>query len=91
MRFRISITHDRKKYNLTVEQVKFSATVEQFRVHGRNKEIVIESNRPLFRNKGLKSREPDWKIVSGELSTSSGFEVIVEAIMKYLEPVKRVL
>jgi hypothetical protein len=38
---------------------------EYFKLIARNKTLTIESNRPLFRNKGLKHRRYDLKILEG--------------------------
>ncbi|MBD0376922.1 MAG: hypothetical protein ICV51_14985 [Flavisolibacter sp.] len=46
----------------------------------RNGHILIESNRPLFRNKGLKKRRPDFKVVEGQLRNLSFTEKIIAAI-----------
>jgi len=43
-----------------------SESFEQFRVNAKNQEITLQSNRPLFAEKGLKYRRPDWKILSGD-------------------------
>ena len=84
--FTIKIYHDRKNYKLQVEQVLFSDTKEQFKIIGKASNLILESNRPLFRNKGIKHRKPDWKKISGDLSNMSLVENITTAIMTYLEP-----
>lgn len=54
---------------------------ERFKVFGRNKTIILESNRPFFRNRGLKRRKPEWKVVEGEIQSGAGLEQIIECIM----------
>lgn len=86
MHFIINILHDRRRYKMFVEQILFSADKEQFKVHGRTTDIILESNRPLFRNKALKHRKPNWKKISGEMNNMSLLEVIIEAVQIHLEP-----
>ncbi len=86
MRFRVSIKEGYKVLTFTVEQFNVTQRSEQFKVIARNKTVVLESNRPLFRNKGIKHRRPDWKLVEGTLGYQSGFERLTDAIMEVIEP-----
>jgi hypothetical protein len=53
----------------------------------RNKTLTIESNRPLFRNKGLKHRRFDLKILEGgtEVWNMAFRQKIYEQIEKLVE------
>ncbi len=63
MLFWITIKEDWKQYRYLVEHIPIGERKEHFKVHGRNGHILVESNRPLFRNKGLKHRRPDFKVI----------------------------
>ncbi len=89
MMFEIKIMHDKKRYKLRVEQVLFSSNKEQFKIVGKTTDLILESNRPLFRNKAIKHRIPNWRKVSGDISNMSLVETIIKAIMDYLEPLNK--
>jgi hypothetical protein len=38
---------------------------EQFKVIARNGSVKFSSNRPLFRNKGIRKRIPDYILIEG--------------------------
>lgn len=84
-KFTITIKEGRQTTKLQVSRIALTERTEQFRVVGRSVDVVLESNRPLFRNKGLKHRRPDWKLISGSVLSA---ERIPEAIMNHLEPKK---
>ncbi len=86
MFFTITIRTGYKDYTLRVEHINITPRSEQFRIVARNKTIVLETNRPFFRNRGLKHRKPDWKLVEGKLESGYALESLSEAIMKIIEP-----
>lgn len=90
MMFEIKILHDRKRYRFQVEQILFSNVKEQFKIRGKTTALILESNRPLFRNKAIKHRIPNWKKISGDVSNTSLVELIVKALMDYLEPLNKI-
>jgi hypothetical protein len=81
MNFWITIKVGFKNYRLFVEHTIISERSEHFKVIGRNKFIVLESNRPLFRNKGLKHRKPYFKIIEGQIDFYASIQVIIDAIL----------
>ncbi len=85
MTFTITIRTGYKDYTLRVERINITARSEQFRIVARNKTIVLETNRPFFRNKGLKHRKPDWKLIEGHLESRYGLESLSQAIMNKIE------
>jgi hypothetical protein len=84
VRFLISLELDRRKYKLLVEQVYISDRVEHFKLSARNSSILLESNRPIFINKGLKHRRPDWKLKEGNVKNMSLLQKAIEAIEAHL-------
>jgi TolB-like protein len=58
---------------------------EQFKVIARNGSVTFSSNRPLFRNKGLRKRKPDYVLVEGNIPNKSTERQLVQAIQSYVE------
>lgn len=85
MKFSITIKDYSKKIRLNVEQFDVTDRSEKYRVVARNKTFVMECNRPLFRNKGLKHRKPDWKVIEGEVGRGSGLEQIQIKILEVID------
>ena len=80
MEFRIIIDHNRQKIRLTVKRVFQDARKEQYEVIARNGILTLETNWPIFKNRGLKRRKPDWKLLSGQITYSPVYQLIIEAI-----------
>jgi hypothetical protein len=85
MKFRINIGAGRTNIRLSVERIHLDERIERFKVTGRNGSIVIESNRQLFRNKGLKHRRADWKQIEGKNISTHSLEKICAEILKHLD------
>lgn len=79
----IKITHDR--YTFQVTHLTLDQSFETFLLKRGSREIVLKSNRPLWRNKGVLKRPPDFTIVKGMIKNQYAFQVIVEELMKKLE------
>lgn len=88
MTFWITIKNGYRNHQLKVEQIELDSRTEHFKIIGHNKSIVLESNRPLFRNRGLKHRKPDFKIVEGKVKYGGSIDILVTAIMDKIEPKK---
>jgi len=80
VKFGINIIHDRKKIRLAVERLAPNGLLEQFEVTARNTSFRLQTNRMLLRNKGLKYKRPDWKIVAGVVYNRAIREKIIAAI-----------
>jgi hypothetical protein len=63
----IRVYIDRKACRLRVEKIYESNQVVRYKVSGRNRSIVMQTNEPFFRNRGMKHRRPDWKIWEGQM------------------------
>ena len=85
MTFQIIIKSGYRNYRLNVEHIVINDRVEHFKIIGKNKFIVLESNRPFFRNKGLKHRKPAFKLIEGEVDYANSLDVIIQAIMKVVD------
>jgi hypothetical protein len=68
-----------------VEYIIVNKREEQFKIIARNGSVTFSSNRPLFRNKGLKRRKPDYVHINGSIPNKSTEKQLVEAIQGYVE------
>lgn len=85
MIFKFRILYDKRYKNLIGEVIYSDKRSERIKVSGRNRSIVIKSNRPLLLSKGLKHRRIDWKIVEGEINSPFVFGLICEEIERVLK------
>jgi hypothetical protein len=85
MTFPIMIRHDGRNIRLVVEQVFLDARTERFKVQARNGFVIVESNRPLLRNKGLKHKPPIWKTIEANKLATYVLEKIYAAIEKHVD------
>ncbi len=84
MIFKFRILYE-KRYKILIGEVIYSdKRSERIRVSGKNRSIVIQSNRPLLLSKGLKHRRIDWKIVEGDMNSPFVFGLICEEIEKVI-------
>ena len=85
MRFVINVPHDRKFIKLIVERISPTDRIEQYRVSGRNRSIILQTNRPIFKLRGLKHRRPGWQLIEGTLKYKSLLEAITNEIEKEIK------
>jgi hypothetical protein len=80
VKFGIVIIHDRRNYRLQVQRIYQSPEVDQYRVIARNGTFTLQTNSPLLRNKGLKYKKAEWKVIQGAINNRSILESIIKAI-----------
>lgn len=80
MKFYIDPIIEGRKSHLFCELILLSDKIEQFKVTGKNKTIVLQTNRLFFQAKGLKHRKGKWKLIEGQLHNEKAVEKICEAI-----------
>jgi TolB-like protein len=85
MQFWITFRTGFRDANYLVEYIIVNKREEQFKVIARNGSVTFLSNRPLFRNKGLKRRKPDYVLVEGNIPNKSTERQLVLAIQSYVE------
>jgi hypothetical protein len=85
MQFWITFRTGFRDAHYLVEYVVVNKREERFKVTARNGSVTFSSNRPLFRNKGLRKRRPDYLLVEGRISNKSTENQLVEAIQRYVE------
>ncbi len=79
MKFFIYPKLDGRHYEIIVEHYGVTWNTERFKVFGKST-LLIESNRPLFRNKGIKHRRPDYKLISGKITANYHLEAVIKEI-----------
>jgi len=82
MEFNIVIVNDQKEYKLNVKLIWYDSTFEHYQVKGKNKSIVLETNRRLLFNRGLKHKRPTWKLIEGQGYNMGILEKIQDEILK---------
>jgi TolB-like protein len=85
MQFWITFRTGFRDAHYLVEYVVVNKREEQFKVIARNGSVTFSSNRPLFRNKGLKRRRPDYVLIEGSIPNKSTGRQLIEAIHSYVE------
>ena len=85
MIFTLTVNINQTQIHLRVEKIKEDKSFEQFRIIGRDRTVTIQSNRPMLREKGLKSKPTDWKLVSGEFKNQGAFKAVMKALEFYMD------
>jgi hypothetical protein len=82
--FRIELMFGKKKYQAIVEQTYLSDTIEIFTVKSHTKTIVIKSNRPFIRSKGLNKRKIKMHALYAKVNYQTPVETIIACIKNYV-------
>jgi len=83
--FRIRIEIDRRYRYFQVDEIYNDGSIEKYRLTGKNKSVVLQSNRPLLRAKGLKHKKVEWKLTEGIIQVSYGLNLVIDEIMKEVD------
>lgn len=86
--FTITVFVGRNTYNYKVEKIYETAQIEHFKLYARNKNWVFSSNRPLFREKGLKHRKYDMKLIKGECWNVAFIEYLIEQMKAHVKTIE---
>ncbi|RYY49946.1 MAG: hypothetical protein EOO06_05430 [Chitinophagaceae bacterium] len=90
-RFTIELKLGYKVRRFNVIHIPVNNRVERFELTGKNKSIILESNRPLFRSKGIRHRNPTYNIIEGQVLHIASLDPFLEQIDAYFRsnvPVK---
>ena len=83
--FRIRIEIDRRYRYFQVDEIYNDGSIERYKLTGKNKSVVLQSNRPLLRSKGLKHKKVEWKLTKGLIQVSYGLNLVIDEIMKEID------
>lgn len=84
-KFKIKIRYGSRDYTYQVEMLTYALGTESYKVIAKNKELILQSNRPTLRRKGLKNWKPEWKLLSGVVANSGFLEELQNAIYQHVE------
>ncbi len=79
------ITVDGRYRYFKIKELFNDGRHEQYEIIGRDRSIIIQSNRPFFRNKGLRHRVPNWKVIDGRVLLRGNLDKIIEEVMKVID------
>lgn len=82
-KFMIEILFNQRRYRLGVVVHHFSTTFDFFVVVGKNRAIVLRSNKPRLMASGLKAKRIDWKLMRGQAPQNKVLEEIIEQLERY--------
>jgi hypothetical protein len=89
MIFPINLKFGSRTYRMICERIEKGKEFEKFRLYPRDnphKKIILQSNRPLIRNKlNLKTKRYTWKVLEGEIKNQNAVDKVIEVIEWYLE------
>ena len=83
--FIVPFKYECKTYRLKVEQISLNERKEQFMIGTLRKHIIIETNRPLFRLRGLKHRKPEIIHLSRGTYQGNHLEELLGRIITYVD------
>jgi hypothetical protein len=84
MKFLINPIIEGATTRLQIERIYGDDKIEHFKVTGRNKSIVLQTNRLLFQARKLKNRKGQWKTIDGHIHNAYALKKITDAIDDYL-------
>lgn len=74
---------------MKVERIHATDQIERYRVTGGQRSIVLQTNGPLFKNKGLRHRKGTWKLYEGkDIWNQYALTLIAETIQAHLDTQK---
>lgn len=82
--FFVTFTVNRRNFQLKVECIYRDHATERYKATYGMYTFQLQCNWPVFRNRGLKHRMPDWKLIEGKLTYRSSFQQIILAIENYI-------
>jgi hypothetical protein len=83
MQFYISAYFQDKEYCLKVEKTKSTREMAEYRVSGKNRSIILQTDAPFLRAKAVNFGDPSWKLVSGSPPAKGLLESIVQQLEIY--------
>jgi hypothetical protein len=84
VRFEIKINYNGRRISYPIIKTWDNAGIEHFMLLGSQKVLLLQSNRPLLRTKGLKHKRIEYKLLFGDISYQSLLEDIMKAIDSYI-------
>ncbi|RYY21086.1 MAG: hypothetical protein EOO04_18865 [Chitinophagaceae bacterium] len=73
-----------KNFRVQVARISRDRAKERYEIRGRNKVIIVESNKPLLENKNLDDWMPTYRVTSGQVHTPGFEKALTDALHKHL-------
>ena len=84
MKWQFEIYYNSKRVKINAEVVYRSPQIEKIKLNIGEKEMVVESNRPLLQAKGLNKKRIQWKVREGSINNAYAFELMIYSLESYL-------
>jgi hypothetical protein len=78
--YHIAVYFQGRDYVLRVEKIKITRDIEEYKVSGKNRFIILQTDAPFIRSRALKYKSVSWKIVDGNPPQSGFLQGIIKAI-----------
>jgi hypothetical protein len=83
--FTIKLNVGGNNYWLKIQQEYVSEQIERFKISGlKHNYIMLQSNRPYLRLKGLKRKKIDWKLIEGTVHNTSALEMLLKEMTDHI-------
>ena len=73
------------RYNFQISNKQINPKEEHFIVVRADRKWIFRSNRPLFRNRGVRHRIPDFALIEGESNNRHWQEEIMKGIAAHIK------
>lgn len=78
--FYYRILFQNRYYVLQAELIYQDETFEHYKISTKKRSYIFKCNWPVFRNRGLKHRKPDWQIIDGQIHNKYLQEIIIKEL-----------
>jgi hypothetical protein len=85
MKWTVQILNEGKYVYLDAEVIYSSPSIEKVKVSGKDRYIILQSDRPLQLTKKNKNGKINWKLIEGEIHYQSTIDKIIKAVEFYLK------
>lgn len=85
MWFTITVMYERKPLKLLVERIYQDKAHEQYKVSSKARFLILQTNRPVLKARGLKHKPQIWEVLEGQLRYKSLTNDIIKAVQKGIE------
>jgi hypothetical protein len=84
MEWVFQILYDKRYIKLKAQLIASDNTFELVKVIGRNRSIILRSNRPFLLSKGLRHRKVNWHLMEGTIHNDYLLQAIIGKVEDYL-------
>ena len=85
MQWEFEVKFNLQPIKLRAEQIYCGDSVDRYRVTGRNRSLIFQTNAPLLRKLNLKHKRWEWKLYEGTLTNQYLLEQIPKLLESYIK------